>query len=60
MNYILELDEKEYGCLSITFPKEITDELNWSDGDILEWDSKGSGLLLTKLNDPKGYEVHEE
>ena len=35
MNYILELEEKEYGCLSITFPNEITDELNWSDGDIL-------------------------
>jgi len=26
----------------------------------LEWDIKGIGIVLTKLNDPKGYKVQEE
>jgi len=34
--------------------------LEWQRGDHLEWDIKGIGIVLTKLNDPKGYKVQEE
>ena len=60
MSYILELEENNFGDLAISFPPEITDELGWLIGDILEWDIKGSGIILTKLNDPNGYQVQEE
>ena len=60
MSYILELEENNYGELAVSFPNEITDELGWLRGDILEWDIKGSGIILTKLNDPNGYQVQEE
>ena len=60
MSYILELEENNYGELAVSFPHEITDEMNWKLGDILEWDIKGTGIILNKLNDPKGYEVQEE
>jgi len=38
----------------------MTNEMSWNHGDILEWDIKGNGIILTKLNDPKGYQVQEE
>ncbi len=60
MTYILELEDNAFGDLCISFPPEITDELNWNRGDVLEWDIKGIGIILTKLNDPKGYKVQEE
>ena len=60
MTYILELDDNNFGDLNISFPPEITDEMGWFQGDILEWDIKGSGIILTKLNDPNGYQVQEE
>ena len=60
MSYILELEENNFGDLAISFPPEITDELCWLRGDILEWDIKGNGIILTKLNDPNGYQVQEE
>ena len=34
--------------------------MSWKLGDILEWDNKGTGIVLNRLNDPKGYEVQEE
>ena len=63
MNYILEVEQNNfYGStdLCVSFPAELTDELNWNLGDIIEWDIKGKGIILTKLNDPNGYEVNEE
>ena len=60
MTYILELEDNVFGDLCISFPPEITDELQWQRGDYLEWDIKGIGIVLTKLNDPKGYKVQEE
>jgi bifunctional DNA-binding transcriptional regulator/antitoxin component of YhaV-PrlF toxin-antitoxin module len=60
MSYILELEENNYGELAVSFPSEITDEMSWKLGDILEWDIKGTGIVLNRLNDPKGYEVQEE
>ena len=60
MTYILELEDNGFGDLCISFPPEITDELQLERGDHLEWDIKGIGIILTKLNDPKGYKVQEE
>ena len=45
-NYIVEIQE--------------IDELGWQEGDILNWDLKGEGIVLSKLHDPSGYEVEEE
>ena len=52
MNYILEVEQNNfYGStdLCVSFPAELTDELNWNLGDIIEWDIKGKGIILTKL-----------
>ena len=41
MNYILEVEQNNfYGStdLCVSFPAELTDELNWNLGDIIEWD----------------------
>ena len=40
--------------------REIIEELGWDEGDVLEWDVRGSGIILTKVNDASGYEVIEE
>lgn len=60
MSYILEVQEDENGDQYIVFPEEITEELGWYEGDILEWNVKGSGMVLSKLNDAAGYEVLDE
>ena len=60
MTYILELEDNVFGDLCISFPPEITYELEWQRGDHLEWDIKCIGIVLTKLNDPIGYKVQEE
>ena len=60
MSYILELQEDENGEQFITFPDEIVEELGWEEGDILEWNVKGDGIILSKLNDASGYEAIEE
>ena len=60
MSYILEVQEDENGDAYITLPDEIIEELGWDEGDVLEWDVRGSGIILTKVNDASGYEVIEE
>lgn len=60
MSYILEVEEDDNGELFLTFPDELMEELGWQEGDILNWDLKGDGVVLTKVNDPAGYEVEEE
>ena len=59
-NYIVEVQESDQGELFIEFPDELIDELGWQEGDILNWDLKGEGIVLSKLHDPFGYEVEEE
>ena len=59
-SYIIEVQENQDGELFIEFPEEIIEELGWQDGDILSWDLKGDGIVLSKLNDESGYEVIEE
>jgi bifunctional DNA-binding transcriptional regulator/antitoxin component of YhaV-PrlF toxin-antitoxin module len=60
MSYILEVQEDEDGDCYITLPDEVVDELGWQEGDILNWDVKGNGIVLSKVNDSAGYEVIEE
>ncbi len=60
MSYILEVQEDENGELYITFPEEIIEELGWQEGDILNWDVRGEGIILSKVHDPSGYEVLDE
>jgi bifunctional DNA-binding transcriptional regulator/antitoxin component of YhaV-PrlF toxin-antitoxin module len=59
-SYIIEVEEDENGELFITFPDEVIEELGWQEGDILNWDVQGNGIVLSKVNDPSGYEVIEE
>jgi bifunctional DNA-binding transcriptional regulator/antitoxin component of YhaV-PrlF toxin-antitoxin module len=59
-SYIIEIEEDENGELFITFPDEVIEHLGWQEGDILNWDVQGTGIVLSKVNDPAGYEVIEE
>ncbi len=60
MDYTIEIQEDDKGDFFITFPEEVIEELGWEEGDILEWNLKGSGVTLSKLNDSSGYEAIEE
>jgi bifunctional DNA-binding transcriptional regulator/antitoxin component of YhaV-PrlF toxin-antitoxin module len=59
-SYVVEVQESENGELFIECPDELIDELGWKEGDILNWDLKGEGIVLSKVHDPSGYEVKEE
>jgi bifunctional DNA-binding transcriptional regulator/antitoxin component of YhaV-PrlF toxin-antitoxin module len=59
-SYTVEVQENEQGELFIEFPDELIDELGWKEGDILNWDLKGEGIVLSKVHDPSGCEVKEE
>ena len=60
MSYILEVEEDENGEPFITLPEEVLEDLGWEEGDVLNWDVKGNGIFLTKVNDPAGFEIIEE
>jgi len=60
MSYILEVQEDENGDQFIVFPEEVIDELGWQEGDLLNWDVRGEGIVISKVNDPSGYEILEE
>jgi bifunctional DNA-binding transcriptional regulator/antitoxin component of YhaV-PrlF toxin-antitoxin module len=59
-NYILEVQEDDNGDLFIILPDEVIEDLGWQEGDVLNWDVKGEGIILTKVNDPAGFEIIEE
>lgn len=60
MSYILEVQEDENGDQYIVFPDEVMEELGWQEGDLLNWDARGEGIVISKVNDPSGYEVIED
>jgi len=60
MSYILEVQYDEAGEAYIVLPDEIIESLGWEEGDILDWKIKADKIILSKLNDPSGYEVIEE
>ena len=57
--YIIEIQENNSGDLFIELPGELIDELAWQEGDILNWDLKGDGIVLSKVHDTSGYQVEE-
>ena len=57
--YIIEIQENNSGDLFIELPEELIDELGWQEGDILNWDLKGDGIVLSKVHDASGYQVEE-
>lgn len=59
-SYVLEVEEDENGEQFITFPEEVIEELGWQEGDILNWDVRGEGIVLSKVNEQAGYLVVEE
>ena len=59
-SYILEVQEDDDGELFIVFPDEVIEGLGWQEGDILNWDVNGEGIILTRVSDPAGYVVLEE
>ena len=50
MSYVLEVKEASDGELLLNLPEEIHNELGWIDGDLIEWNVKGPGLVLNRLN----------
>lgn len=60
MNYVLEVQEDENGEPFIILPEELLESLDWHEGDVIDWKVKGEGIILSKLNDPAGYEVLED
>lgn len=60
MSYILEVQEDENGDQYIVLPDEIIEDLGWQEGDILNWDVRSNGIVLSKVHDPIGYEVLED
>ncbi len=60
MSYILEVQEDENGDQYLTLPDDLIEELGWQEGDLLDWDVRGNGIILSKVNDPNGYGVIDE
>lgn len=50
-NYVVELIEDESGELFLPLPDVLVDTLNWEEGDVLEWNIRGDGIVLQKLSD---------
>lgn len=59
-SYILEVQEDDNGDCYIVLPDEVLEDLGWQEGDVLDWDVKGNGIVLSKVNDSSGYEVLED
>lgn len=60
MTYVVEVQEDENGDQFIVLPDEVIEDLGWLEGDLLNWDVRGEGIVLSKVNDTSGYEVIED
>lgn len=60
MTYVVEVQEDENGDQFIVLPDEVIEDLGWLEGDLLNWDVRGEGIILSKVNDAAGYEVIED
>jgi bifunctional DNA-binding transcriptional regulator/antitoxin component of YhaV-PrlF toxin-antitoxin module len=60
MSYVLEVQEDENGDQYIVLPDEVIEDLGWQEGDVLNWDVRSNGIVISKVNDVAGYEVIEE
>ena len=55
ISYVVEVQENQDGDLFIVLPDEVIEELGWEENDLLSWDVKGDGIILsdrksTRLN----------
>lgn len=51
-SHLIEVQQDEYGDCFFEFPSEVLDELEWKEGDTLEWNIQDSGeILLTKIDE---------
>jgi bifunctional DNA-binding transcriptional regulator/antitoxin component of YhaV-PrlF toxin-antitoxin module len=60
MSYILEVQEDENGDQYIVLPDEVIEDLGWQEGDVLNWDVRGNGIVISKVNESTDYEVLED
>jgi len=60
MNCVIEVQEDNNGDCFITLPDEVLEDLAWQEGDVLSYDFRGNGIVITKLNDMNAYEVIED
>lgn len=60
MSYVVEVQEDENGDCFIVLPDEVIEECCWEEGDLLNWDVRGNGIVLTKVNDEFELEALEE
>lgn len=58
--YIIEVQEDESNNLFIQLPDDLIDELGWEEGDLLNWDIRGEGIVLTKVNERGEYELLDD
>jgi antitoxin component of MazEF toxin-antitoxin module len=58
--YIIEVQEDEDNNFFVELPDDVIDELGWEEGDLLNWDIHGEGIVLTKVNDRSDYELLDE
>lgn len=58
--YIIEVQEDDDNNLFIQLPDDLIDELGWEEGDLLNWDIRGEGIVLTKVNGRGDYEPLED
>ena len=56
MSYFIELEENADGDLIIQIPEEVMETLDWQEGQLLTWDLKGNGIIVSALDDTLGYE----
>ncbi len=59
-NYIIEVQEGSDGDCFIELPDDLIEELGWGEGDILSWDLRGEGIVLTRVNEETEYEMLED
>jgi len=50
-DYVVELEEGDQGTLLLPLPDDLIDTLGWEEGDVLEWNIRGDGIVLQKLNE---------
>lgn len=56
MSDVLEIIENENGDCVLVFPDDLSEELGWREGDLLDWRLKGTSIVLSKVNAHEGYE----
>jgi antitoxin component of MazEF toxin-antitoxin module len=59
MSYFIELEEDNNGDLCFQIPEEVIETLDWQEGQLLTWDLKGNGIIISALDDTSGYEPLE-